>query len=456
MRGFARQVVFALACAVVSSLSAAALTDDASRPRYHYTPPKGNMIDVWGGVRYKGAWRLFYDLNRKGGKRLGGDFMQLETDDFIRWRELGCCLEPDVANGENNLNDGAVIIRVDGTPQVYYTADLCESGRPREHVALQCDGDMRRFTRMDAGKLTLANHGGPDYHPGWSDVWMFRAEGRRFMLISKCVRTDNGKAEIPIYECPDESWTNWRYRGTFFDDNGEVINFAKVDGKWVLIFCPYGNPVYFVGTFDASSARFAAEKKGVLSYGFSNQGGGAQGHPAARGFYATALLPRGDGRLVITAWIGGFINPEGWNGAIAMPRDLTLDAELNVRMWPVREFDSLRKDGRIVKDGSDVDARGGVFDLEIEFDGEAEVRVGKSLDIVSSGWQTTVNGLSIPSNGRKPEKLRILADVSTVEVFLNNGESSLTCAIPMMREEERLKISGNDVHGMCYGIGDCR
>ena len=43
------------------------------------------MIDVWGGMRFRDAYRLFYDLNLTAARRMGGSFMQLETRDFIRW-----------------------------------------------------------------------------------------------------------------------------------------------------------------------------------------------------------------------------------------------------------------------------------------------------------------------------------------------------------------------------------
>jgi len=420
--------------------------EDPSRPRFHYTPKRGGMLDVWGGVFYRGSWRLFYDINVKkldvqGGYQLGGSFFQLQTNDFVHWDEMGIALHPDIENGETFLNDGNVMIREDGTPLIYYTSKKNDPSLANEHIPLVCDEQMKHFTRLETGHITLENHGGPKYVKGWSDVWMFRNAGHRFMIISKCVRADNGQSEIPIYEATDDTWLKWKYVGTFLEQNGEVINFTRIGDKWMLIFCPYGNPVYYVGDFDPSSGRFTPVKSGILSYGYSNQGGGPVPHPAARGFYATALMTREDGGLVITAWIGGFLCPDGWNGAIALPRELTLDSDYSPRMWPVREINTLH--GRSVKleNHKVLPAFKGSFDLEFEFKGWAYVKVGKSLSICSTEWQTSVNETMVPlPPGEKPNRLRIIADVSTVEVFVNGGRASATRAIPMIRPEDTICV----------------
>ena len=443
------RLFFPLVAALLTTggASGAEVGDDPSRPRFHYTPKRGGMIDVWGGARYRDSWRLFYDLNVReldvnGGYKLGGSFFQLKTKDFVHWEEVGVALDPDRAHGECHLNDGNVIVRGDGTPLVYYTSIKADPKRPNEHVPLVCDGEMRHFTRLDEGRITVDNHGGPKYDgKGWSDVWMFREAGRRFMIISKCVREDDGRDEIPIYEATDETWLRWRYLGTFLEKSGEVVNFAKVGGKWILVFSPYGNPVYHVGDFDAATGKFTPLKSGVLSYGYSNQGGGGAPHLAARGFYATTFLPREDGRQVITAWIGGFICPDGWNGAVALPRDLTLDDDLTPRMWPVKEFETLRGRSVEIENLKEMPSFGGSFDLELEFKGWAYVRVGKSLSVCSTGWQTSVNGTKVPlPPGEFPNRLRVVADVSTVEVFVNGGRASATRTISMIRPDDTVRV----------------
>jgi len=419
---------------------------DPSRPQFHFVPPAKEMIDVWGGMRFKNGYRLFYDLNLTPLTRMGGSFMQLETRDFVHWTQLPPAQHPDYAAGELRLNDGCVLVRDDGTPIMYLTRVFAD-GRDREHVALMGDADMMRFRRLGrTGAVTLENHGGPRYQSGWSDVFFFREAGRRFMIISKCVRTDNGKSEIPIYEAEDATCLKWRYRGTFFDDNGEVLNFCKVNGHWVLIYCPYGNPVYHVGTFDPKTVRFTSRKKGILSYGYSCQG--SERNLMSRGFYATTVFERPDGRQVITAWISGFLNPEGWDGCIALPRDLAVGADLEVRMTPVREIETLRTACRRVTAGHF--STTGSFDLELEFDGWTKLRIGKSVVIDVNEGAVNVNETSFWV--KSPRKLRLLVDRSTVELFVDDGRWSVTRTVPMVRDDDRLEIRGSGVAGRLFDM----
>ena len=418
---------------------------DSSRPRFHFVPPAKEMIDVWGGMRFRDAYRLFYDLNLTAERRMGGSFMQLETRDFIRWTHLPPAQHPDCAAGELRLNDGCVLIRDDGTPIMYLTRVFAD-GRDREHVALVGDRDMVTFRRLGReGAVTLENHGGPRYWGGWSDVFFFQEAGRRFMVISKCVRADNGKAEIPIYEAEDASCLKWRYRGTFFEDNGEVVNFTQVDGKWVLIYCPYGNPVYHVGDFDVQTAKFTSRKKDVLSYGYSCQGD--EHNLMSRGFYATSVFACPAGSRVITAWISGFLNPRGWDGCIAIPRELSLGEDLTVKMLPVDELKAYRRNARKVTNGMfDIT---GSLDLELEFKGSLDIRVGHSIVIGIGRRVVNVNETAMPV--KDPRRLRLLVDVSTVELFLDDGRWNLTRAVPMVRPDDRLEISGDAV-GTLYDM----
>jgi len=425
---------------------AAIAARDPSRPRFHFVSPAKELLDVWGGMRFGKGYRLFYDLNLTPLRRLGGSFLQLETTDFVHWTQLPPAQHPDFAAGELRLNDGCVMIRDDGTPLMYLTRVFAD-GRDREHVALLGDREMMTFRRLGReGAVTLANHGGPAYHGGWSDVFFFSEGGRRFMIISKCVRRDTGKPEIPIYEAEDPTCLKWRYRGTFFDDNGEVLNFGKVDGHWVLIYCPYGNPVFHVGTFDPSAARFTSLKRGVLSYGYSCQGN--ECNLMSRGFYATSMVEREKGRQVITAWISGFLNPEGWDGCIAIPRDLSVDDALNVRMTPIRELEVLRSHGRAVAAGSFPTT--GAFDLELDFSGSAEIRVGKSLAVTVTPRAVSLNETTMPV--RNPSSLRLLIDVLTAELFVDGGLWSVTRAIPMVRDGDRVQVGGESVKGRMYDM----
>ncbi len=93
--------------------------EDPSRPRCHFTPPAGAMIDAWGGILHDGYHHLFYDLNTRPVPALGGIFGHLRTRDMVHFEQLPPALTPCPRRDELRLNDGCLGIRNDGTPLMY-------------------------------------------------------------------------------------------------------------------------------------------------------------------------------------------------------------------------------------------------------------------------------------------------------------------------------------------------
>lgn len=421
---------------------------DPGRPRCHFAPPAQAMIDVWGGMCFNGTHRLFYDLNLLPEKRMGGSFMQLESDDLIHWRQLPVSLMPSAERGELRLNDGCVLIRQDGTPLMYYTSVFLDESLPREHIPALGSSDMLHWIRLEDKAITLENHGGPHYQGGWSDVFFFEAAGRNFMIISKCVTLD-GKAQIPVYEAEDASCLNWKYRGIFFEDNGEVLNFIQIDGKWVLIYCPYEKPVWHVGSFDPDNCRFTSEKSGILSYGYRRQGDANT--QMARGFYATSTFYDRDGMPVIIGWLSGFRSPVGWDGCISFPRTLSIANDGTLCMMPTPAVAALRDPEKQIFSGESRLYTGPLFDLEMSFDGEVVINGHHAFLLQIDTQKVVCNGIRIPF--AKPlSKLRLLADVSVIELFFEDGRLCFSEAVPPMSNDFTVDITGNGIAGCFYRL----
>ena len=393
---------------------------DSLRPRLHFVPPAREMIDAWGGIWYDGYYHLFYDLNASRKKSLGGAFAHIRSRDLLNWEQLPLALIPSEERDELRLNDGCVVIREDGTPLMYYTSVFNDGSRHREHLPVLGDKDLITWERLaDEQAITIENHGGPFFYQGWSDPVIFTEGGRTFMLISKCV-TEDGKNKIPIYEAEDSSLLKWKYRGIFFDDNGEVINFIKVDGKWVLIFCPYGDPVYFVGDFDIDNCRFRATSQGELSRGFVCEGN--ENSLISRGFYATTAFKSKDDQTVVLGWLSGFLAPRGWDGCISFPRVLNLDNSGHLLMNPHPVLQTLRKDSRSMEAGAKNHC-GPCFELECGFDihsgGKIIFEIGNQLTVEVDEENIRLNDICYPATNVK--HLQLLVDVSVAELFCNNG-----------------------------------
>lgn len=283
--------------------------------------------------------------------------------------------------------------------------------------------------------MTLENHGGPKFKENWSDPYLFECNGRKFMLMSKCVKEDSGEGCLPIYEAVDGTLTKWIYRGEFYNHTGEVVNFAPLaDGKWLLIHTPYDNPVWCVGRFDIDNYTFTTEKEDVLSYGFK---GTKLEKRECRGFYAATLFDDKEGEHGVFGWISGFRQGIGWEGCASLPRRIIWDGNC-IRMTPHPALHELRE-GKAVS----IDKNGKFggfngcgeyyfkFDLykgdefEVRFsdiENGTEYQVKVSNDKIEAGECNVSSGIDIHG----AIDVRIFIDRSVFEIFIDNGRYSIS------------------------------
>jgi fructan beta-fructosidase len=156
-------------------------------------------------------------------------------------------------------------------------------------------------------------------------------------------------------------------------------------------------------------------------------------------FYATQSwhdMPD-DRRVQITWMRGGRYKDMPFNQQYTVPAELTLHSTPDgprLRMYPIEEFDSLRKktctwDDLTLKPDTNPleDLKGDLFDVEVEFTPGAEAKTifdfrGEKV-IYDAKAQTLSSG-----NVRSPLKpvkgvvsLRVLLDRTSIEVFANDG-----------------------------------
>jgi beta-fructofuranosidase len=111
-------------------------------------------------------------------------------------------------------------------------------------------------------------------------------------------------------------------------NNIECPNLFKVGSKWVLLYAPHKPCVYQVGSFDLARGKFIPERRGTLDPGTS---------------YANNISYDDKGRCLL--WLWGPTNTDsdkGWNGAMVMPRILTVGEDGYLRQAPAPEFEMLR------------------------------------------------------------------------------------------------------------------
>jgi beta-fructofuranosidase len=335
-----------------------------------------------------------------------------------------------------------------------YTVCPKQEGALRTHAAARGDDNLHRFARIPEADpfLTMENHGGPTYQSGWSDPWVFRAQGRTFMLMSKCVLADGSADPMPIYEATDDTLLHWEYKGVFFEHNGEVINFFSVGEKWVLVYSPYDAPRYFVGTLDMENLRFCVENEGILSYGYVCQ----EGH---RGFYATCLYQNGaweSERRIMTGWLSGTKETKGWRDCMSVPREVGVNCRLQVTQMPIAELDTLHK--AQVVDIAEVTAPAHIYALPSSL---LDIRLTYVCDtpvtLTLTGTHTlltltvekdcfSVNGDTFhvaPFYDEGTHTLRIMLDRGSAELFFGDGAVSATGFAPYAGEALTMTVTAD-------------
>lgn len=414
---------------------------DTSRPKYHFASPAKMLIDVWGGIYHNDKYHLFYDINHLvDEERQGGSFGHICSKDLMNWENLPLALLPQYEVGENHLNDGCIVIDPSGKPLMYYTRCFEDMTKNREHIAVRGTDDLINWDRIEGSAITMENHGGPIFHMIWSDPLIFCEDGRTFMIISKCTIPDKGDM-IPIYEAVDDTLLKWEYRGVFAEHTGEVLNFIKIRDKWVLIYSPYNNPKYFVGTFDVNTYKFTAEKEGVLSYGYVNQGILTG---ISRGFYATSAFYGEDKQAYIMGWISGFFDPKDWEGCVSLPRVLDIDSDNNLLMKPAPQLDKLRQNKIILSKDGTADC-GRCFEIDAEFQFQKDSVITLSVD---DSFKLTVTKEKIIFNDIEFDycvndifKLRMFIDVTVAEIFFDDGRISVTRCFKELSSKAQLNVN---------------
>lgn len=444
------------------------------RPQFHFTPERNWMNDPNGMVFFDGEYHLFYQYNPFGDKWGHMSWGHAVSRDLVRWEHLPLALAEE--DGVMIFSGSAVVdwkntsgFGRDGRPALValYTGHYTERPLQNQHLAFSADRG-RTWTKY-AGNPVL-DIGEKDFR----DPKVFWHEGtqRWVMTVSWPVHR-----KVRFYASPNlKDWTHL----SDFGPAGSVAGIwecpdlfpVSVEGagrrqRWVLVVnvgsgAPAGGSgcQYFVGDFDG--ARFTAEPGAALPL-WADYG---------RDFYAAVSwsdVPKSDGRRLWLGWMSNWeyaqdVPTSPWRSAMTVPREVTLrptPGGLRMVQKPARELRSLRAGrhgkrhltttaanawlaGRSVADG--------LAELRVEFQPGPAERFGLRLRH-GSAEQTTIAcdladaeltldrsrssvtdiHVAFPGVHRAPLRLRdgrlrlqVLGDTSSVEVFVNDGETVLS------------------------------
>ena len=419
------------------------------RQWFHLMPPVGWMNDP-NGLCFDGTfYHVFYQygpFDPTGGVKFWGHY---RSRDLLRWDSLPPMLCPDEPWDVHGVYSGSALVE-DGRLYLYYTGNVLHGGAHdythsgREHntaLAVSRDG-----VTVDSNECLMHNC---DYPRGLTchvrDPKVWAQNGRYYMVQG--ARTSDDRGEVLVFESADKR--HWTHINTIttpekFGYMWECPDLFELDGQWFLALSPQGvtkqgnhyQNVYSCGYFplygdfrgDCTLSAFRE-----LDFGFD--------------FYAPQSFSDGKRRLQL-GWLGlgdiPYRNPtvsNGWQHCLTVPCELVRDGD-TLRRIPVPELTALRGE-RIPPD------RAQVFDLESATRSSGRLVIRGSAVVE---WEPGLLTLTFEHGGAgrdtrradigQVRSLRVLADCSSLELFVNGGEAVLTARYYPEPQSRGIEFSG--------------
>lgn len=433
--------------------------DDPHRPIYHFLPAANWMNDPNGLIWWKGRYHLFYQYNPNGAFWGTMHWGHASSTDLIHWKHEPVAFAPTPGGPDKDgVFSGCCVVK-DGVPTFVYTGTLPET---------QCIATTRDFVKFEkfAGNPVIASPAAKV--TGFRDpcVWQ---EGPDWMMALGSGFESIGAAVL-LYT--SKNLIHWNYlhpllQGNLADDRKmwECPNFFPLGGKHVLLVSRDGQNLVTWMTGEYRDRHFHPEKHGILDPGSY--------------YYAPQAMADANGRRVVFGWSregrsDAAQKASGWAGVQAIPRVFTLRADGGLGYAPVEAVEKLRgtprKFGNFnVGPGATKEIAGltgDCFDLMAEVETDAP-RFGLRLRATPDGQERTI--LSIDTRAKtigfdrtasslspethrdvksgpfevgpgKPVRLRILADRSILEAFMNDNTTITTRVYPTRRDAQGIEL----------------
>ena len=433
------------------------------RPQFHFSPEHGWMNDPNGMVYLDGEYHLFYQYNPYGNMWGNMHWGHAVSTDLISWTYLPTVLTPDSLGA---IFSGSAVIDVNNTAGFGENAMIAiytSAGKMQQQSIAYSTDKGRTFTKY-AKNPVLPNPGITDFRdPKVS--WNEAAKQWIMALATKQTVTFFGSPNL-------KDWTKLSEFGEGIGSHAAVWECPDLfpmtyqgKTKWVLIVSlnpggPNGGSAtqYFIGDFDGKTFKPDALPYPLwLDYGRDNYAG-----------VTFSNIPKTDNRRIFMGWMSNWdyannVPTKAFRSAMTVARELTITnngKHLILNSYPVREFNNL-KDIVSEKPNLQVDKEATLTELLKDNDGSYEIEMTikpenaevfgfsmnnsknetlkfnldnttgfVSINRKKSG-QTDFNdcfamGMNAPLIKKDVYRIRLLVDKASAELFINEGEITMT------------------------------
>lgn len=426
---------------------------------YHIMAPANWINDPNGLVQFKGEYHVFYQhhpYDENWGPMHWGHVKSL---DLVNWEHLPIALAPEDAcdkdgcfSGSAVDNDGELTLIYTGHHYIDKERDLFYQN---QNIAVSTDGV--HFKKVVENPVIEKPPADSSHHFRDPKVWK---RGRDWYMIVGNSKNNIGR--VILYRSPN--LRNWEYIGVLAEGNEqlgymwECPDFFELNGKHVLLMSPQGikeagdhfknlfQTGYMIGEYEYDKNKFGHGEFIELDYGHD--------------FYAVQTFLDDKNRRIAIGWMDMWesdmpTKKDGWCGALTLPRELTLSDDGKIKMVPVAEVTQLREkklsaiENQTITSSYEMGVQGSMFEVEAVL----EVTNAEKVELVLRGieneatvlaYDKSTNKLRLDcsKSGKKKDgirrvklaasdqlKLRIFVDRSSIEVFINEGEATMTSRI---------------------------
>ncbi|MYM73898.1 glycoside hydrolase [Duganella sp. FT134W] len=466
-------------------IAPATFDGDQHRPQYHLIPDAGWMNEPHAPFYYGGQYHLFFQKNPFGPFWHQIHWGHWVSPDLMRWRELPIALAPeDDGLATDGIWSGSATYDAAGVPVLFFTAGN-DSAKPNQRTGMATPHDLRdpELKRWDKypAPVTLQQEGQGRYGE-FRDPFVFRdgTQQRWFQLVGSSLSGRSGTALV--YESSD--LRHWAPRGPLFSIDAK--RYPGFEATWELpVLLPVGkgkdgrerhvflNDVrgqayYWTGVFDAATARFTPDVEAPRVFDLG------QGHFSG----PSGFVDPKTGRSIVFSIAQGerTLQEEydaGWAHNGGLPITLSLGADGELRLAPISETDTLRRQQLLDMHDVSVAAaqaalaaiHGGALEIALELAPSSQ-QGKRGLRVRSAPGQEELTDLYVDTASQRLEidrrrstsgrnggvqggafalqaealRLRLFLDGSMIEAYVNERNSLTSRIYPSRRDADGLGL----------------
>lgn len=435
-------------------------------------PPKGWLNDPNGLCWFQGKYHVFFQYAPQypqKGMKCWGHYI---GESLIDWSYTGIAIFPDKPYDKDGVYSGSALVEQE-TMHLFYTANCKEEGDYDYITAGRRADTVYLFTQdgihFSPKQVVISSEEYPkSYTNHIRDPKVWKENDRYYMALGGRLKEDKGT--VLLYESTNLKEWKWLNELTTKDTFGymwECPDIFQLGNRRVLSFSPQGLKAQEFRFQNKDQSGYVFIEKGNLfdstaEIGFSD----FQEWDLGFDFYAPQTFQEEQGRRILIGWAGvGYddythpsLEEEGWIHALTVPRELTVKGN-RIYQYPVAEIEQLRQEQVICQVQNEVVIKQEILDMEIETEQD---KIEEFYGIIKKGlelhYKDNVFSMKFIGEGgygrtqrkgriEKLHSVRILADTSLIEVYLNQGEMVFTTRIYSDEKEIRIQCEKARMNG---------